>query len=87
MEWPACIPDLNPIELPIETPLNSCGISVSVLFMPEVTHTTRMADLRQMLVEEWDAIPQQPVTKLVTIMRRRYQAVVVIPHATEAPVS
>ena len=43
-----------------------------------VTNTTRLADLPQTLVEEWDAIPQQRVTRLVTSMRRRCQAVVAV---------
>ena len=41
-----------------------------------VTHRTTLADLKQMLVEEWDAIPQQNVAELVSSMRRRCQAVV-----------
>lgn len=54
------------------------------LFSDQDNHT----DLRQMLVKECDAIPQQCVTKLVTSMRR-CQAIVecmVLPRATEAPV-
>uniref|UniRef100_A0A8C9XY62 Methyltransferase type 11 domain-containing protein n=1 Tax=Sander lucioperca TaxID=283035 RepID=A0A8C9XY62_SANLU len=39
-----------------------------------VTNMTTLADLRQMLVKEWDAIPQQCVTS----MRRRSQAVVAV---------
>ena len=35
-----------------------------------VTHRTMFAGLKQMLVEEWDAIPQQNVAKLVSSMRR-----------------
>uniref|UniRef100_A0A3P9CW80 Uncharacterized protein n=1 Tax=Maylandia zebra TaxID=106582 RepID=A0A3P9CW80_9CICH len=38
---------------------------------PNLNNTTTLAHLQQMLVEEWDAIPQQCVTKLV---RRRCQA-------------
>ena len=41
-----------------------------------VTNRTTLADLSQILIEEWDAIPQQNVAKLVTSMRRRCQAVV-----------
>ena len=36
-----------------------------------------LADLSQILIEEWDAIPQQNVARLVTSMRRSCQAVVV----------
>lgn len=35
-----------------------------------LTNMTTLADLHQMLVEAWDAFPQQCVTKLVTKMRR-----------------
>ena len=65
MEWPASSPDLNPIEYLWD----QLGRAVRA----RVTNTTTLADLRQMLVEEWDAIPQQCVTRLVTSMRRRRQ--------------
>ena len=68
MEWPAVSPDLNPIEYLWD----QLGRAVRV----RVTNATMLADLRQILVEEWDAIPQQCVTRLVTSMRRRCQAVV-----------
>uniref|UniRef100_A0A3Q3GAK3 Uncharacterized protein n=1 Tax=Labrus bergylta TaxID=56723 RepID=A0A3Q3GAK3_9LABR len=58
------------------TSLNTCEISLDVLFMTD--NTTTLADLQRMLVEEWDAIPQQCVTRLVTSMRRRCQAVVAV---------
>ncbi|MED6276501.1 hypothetical protein CHARACLAT_003632 [Characodon lateralis] len=45
-----------------------------------------LADLQQMMVEEWDGLPQQCVTKLVISMGRRYQAAVVLSLITEAPV-
>uniref|UniRef100_A0A3Q4HFF7 Uncharacterized protein n=1 Tax=Neolamprologus brichardi TaxID=32507 RepID=A0A3Q4HFF7_NEOBR len=41
-----------------------------------LTNTPTLTDLRQMLVEEWDVISQQCVSKLVTSMTRRCQAVV-----------
>ena len=68
MEWPAMSPDLNPIEYLWD----QLGRAVCA----RVTNATMLADLRQILVEEWDAIPQQCVTRLVTSMRRRCQAVV-----------
>uniref|UniRef100_A0A8C4ED23 Tc1-like transposase DDE domain-containing protein n=1 Tax=Dicentrarchus labrax TaxID=13489 RepID=A0A8C4ED23_DICLA len=68
MEWPASSPDLNPIE--------HLWDQLRRAVRARVTNTTTLADLRQMLVEEWDAIPQQCVTRLVTSMRRRCQAVV-----------
>ena len=57
------------------TQLNTFGISLGVLYVL-VTNTTTMVDLKRHLVEEWNAIPQQRVTRLVTSMRRRCQAVV-----------
>ncbi|KAI4896783.1 hypothetical protein NFI96_006817, partial [Prochilodus magdalenae] len=65
MEWPASSPDINPTEH-LRDQLGRYADA-------RVTNTTMLADLRQMLVEEWDAIPQQCVTRLVTSMRRRYQ--------------
>uniref|UniRef100_A0A3Q0SEY6 Tc1-like transposase DDE domain-containing protein n=1 Tax=Amphilophus citrinellus TaxID=61819 RepID=A0A3Q0SEY6_AMPCI len=83
MEWPACGPDLNPTE----DFWDQLGCAVRA----RGTNTTTLANLRQMLVEEWDAIPQQCEIKLATSMRRRCQAVVgvcvVLPHAAEAPAS
>ena len=70
MEWPASSPDLNPIE----HLWDQLGRAVRA----RVTNTTMLADLRQMLVKERDAIPQQCVTRLVTSMRRRCQAVVAV---------
>ena len=57
------------------TQVNTFGISLGVLYVL-VTNTTTMADLQRLLVEEWNAIPQQCVTRLVTSMRRWCQAVV-----------
>ena len=68
MEWPAVSPDLNPIE----HLWDQLGRAVHA----RVTNRTTLADLSQILIEEWDAIPQQNVAKLVTSMRRRCQAVV-----------
>ena len=59
MERPASSPDLNPTE----HLWDQLGFAVH----GRLTSTTTLADLRQMLVEEWYAIPQQCVTS----MRRR----------------
>uniref|UniRef100_A0A3Q3GAI9 Tc1-like transposase DDE domain-containing protein n=1 Tax=Labrus bergylta TaxID=56723 RepID=A0A3Q3GAI9_9LABR len=66
MEWPACCHDLNPIE----HLWDQLGRAVHA----RVTNTTTLADLQQRLVEEWGAIPQQCVTRLVTSMMRGCQA-------------
>ena len=62
MEWPAMSPDLNPIE----HLWDQLGRAVYA----RVTHGTTLADLKQMLVEKWDAIPQLNVAELVSSMRR-----------------
>jgi len=69
MEWPAKNPDLNPIV----HLWDQLGRVVRV----GVTNTTTLADLQRLLVEEWNAIPQQRVTRCVTSTD--------IPSATEAP--
>uniref|UniRef100_A0A4W6C1J2 Transposase Tc1-like domain-containing protein n=1 Tax=Lates calcarifer TaxID=8187 RepID=A0A4W6C1J2_LATCA len=66
----ASSPDL----IPTEHVWDQLGCAVRA----RVTNTTTLADLQQMLVEEWDAIPQWCVTRLVTSMRRRCQAVVAV---------
>ena len=68
MEWPANSPDLNPIE----HLWDELGRAVR----RRVTDQTTLADLRELLVEEWDVIPQQRVRTLVNSMRRRCQAVI-----------
>ena len=70
MEWPASSPDLNPIE----HLWDQLGRAVRA----RVTNTTTLADLQRMLLEEWDVIPQQCVTRLGTSMRRKCQAVVAV---------
>lgn len=64
-EWPACSSDLNLME----EFWDQLGCAVC----SRMTNTTRLADLWQTLVEEWDPILQQCVSKLVTNMRKRYQ--------------
>ena len=68
MEWPASSPDLNPIE----HLWDQLGRSVR----QRVTDRTTLADLRLILVEEWNAIPQLRVTRLVNSMK--CQAVVAV---------
>ena len=68
MDWPAVSPDLNPIE----HLWDQLGRAVRL----RVTNTTTLADLQNILIEEWDAIPQQKVARWVTSMRRRCEAFV-----------
>uniref|UniRef100_A0A3B5AE73 Tc1-like transposase DDE domain-containing protein n=1 Tax=Stegastes partitus TaxID=144197 RepID=A0A3B5AE73_9TELE len=76
MVWPAIPPDLNPIQhvwdqlkqrLDDRTPPPPC----------------HLAELRVALVEEWNALPQNNIMRLVRSMRRRCQAV--IPQMVETP--
>lgn len=67
IEWPACSPDLNPIE----HLWDQLGRAVR----SRVTDATTLRDLRQLLVDEWNAIPQQRIQRLISSMRRRCQAV------------
>lgn len=68
IEWPTCSPELNPTE----HLWDQLGRAVH----SRVTNITTLAVLRQTLVQEWDAIARQCVTKVVTSMRRRCLAVV-----------
>ncbi|CAH1267810.1 TAZ [Branchiostoma lanceolatum] len=68
MEWPSKSADLNPIE----HLWDQLGRAVRA----RVTERTMLADLGRLLVEEWDAIPQHRIARLVTSMRRRCRAVV-----------
>lgn len=68
MEWPACSPDLNPIE----HLWDQLGRAVR----ERTDDVTTLQDLARILVEEWDAIPQNRIRRLVQSMRRRCQAVI-----------
>ena len=68
MQWPAVSPDLNPIE----NLWDQLGRAVR----KRVTSATTLAQLRQILIQEWNAISQDRVRRLVSSMRRRCQAVV-----------
>ena len=68
MDWPACSPDLNPIE----HLWDQLGRAVR----KRVTNATILAGLRQILINECNAIPQQRIATLINSMRMRCQAVV-----------
>ena len=68
MEWPACSPDLNPIE----HLWDQLGRTVR----RQMTPVSTLLDLRRILLEEWNAIPQIRIQRLVSSMRRRCQATI-----------
>uniref|UniRef100_A0A3B1IKH7 Tc1-like transposase DDE domain-containing protein n=1 Tax=Astyanax mexicanus TaxID=7994 RepID=A0A3B1IKH7_ASTMX len=69
MEWPCTSsPDLNPIE--------NLWDQLSRLVEARNSAPQNLNDLRAALQEEWDAMPQQTISRLVNSMRRRCQAVI-----------
>ncbi len=68
MEWPALSPDLNPIEN-LWDQLSRCVEGCNPA--PQ-----NLSDLRTALQEEWDAMPQQIISRLVNSMKRCCQAVI-----------
>ncbi len=68
MQWPAVSPDLTPIE--------NLWDQLRRAARKRLTSETTLAQLRQILIQEWNTIPQDRVRRLVSSMRRRCQAVV-----------
>uniref|UniRef100_A0A3B1IW67 Uncharacterized protein n=1 Tax=Astyanax mexicanus TaxID=7994 RepID=A0A3B1IW67_ASTMX len=67
MKWSALSPDLNPTENRVQPGCHvEAGYSVS----------KNLNDLRAGLQEEWDAMPQQTISRLLESMRRCCQAVI-----------
>ena len=63
LEWPACSPDMNPIEHAWDT------LKRAVFGRGDPLTTLR--DLRRIAVEEWDNLEQQDLDELVDSMPRR----------------
>ena len=63
MVWPACSPDLNPIE----ALWDQLGRAATAWIQANTT----LDQLRNILTEEWNAIDQARITHLMNSMRRR----------------
>ena len=63
VDWPACSPDLDPIE----HAWGQLGRAVHTRLNVDSTH----AVLRRILLEEWDRLPQNNIQRLIHSMRRR----------------
>ncbi|GFT88483.1 transposable element Tcb2 transposase [Trichonephila clavipes] len=70
MDWPACSPDLNPID----HVWDALGRRIAArLHPPENTQ-----ELKQMLIEEWALLPQEMLHQLVLSMRIRCEATIAV---------
>ncbi|GFV36979.1 transposable element Tcb2 transposase [Trichonephila clavipes] len=65
MEWPACSPDMNPIE----HVWYALGRRVAGRQLPPQT----LQELVRALLEEWDRIPQLVINSLIDSMPQREQ--------------
>ena len=67
MEWPAISQDLNPIEHLWDV--------LERRIRPRLTRDSTLAELRNILTEEWEQIPQCTINRLVRSMRGRVREV------------
>lgn len=68
LRWPARSPDLNPIE----HIWDELGVNIRRRLNPPLC----LQELRAVLTEEWERIPQEHVANLIRSMTRRLQAVI-----------
>ncbi|GFT90048.1 transposable element Tcb2 transposase [Trichonephila clavipes] len=70
MEWPACSPDLNPIE----HVWDMLGRRIAARPRPHAT----VRDLEIALLEEWNSIPQSLIDNLIASMADKCAAVLAV---------
>ena len=68
MDWPACSPDLNPIE-------HVCNMLQVEIVRRQVQATT-LVELENVLIEEWNNIKMAAIQRLIGSMRRRCETVI-----------
>ncbi|GFX81202.1 transposable element Tcb2 transposase [Trichonephila clavipes] len=68
MDWPAYLPDLNPIE-------HLWG-DLGRRFAVRLHHPENTQQLRQILIDKWALLPQEMFHQLVLSMRRRCEATI-----------
>ena len=68
LDWPARSPDLNPIE-------HAWDILQKAISSHQVQPAT-VRELREVLIEEWAQLSQHKLSRLISSMRRRCQAVI-----------
>ena len=68
--WPTNSPDMNPIEQLWDRLKRSIGL------YRRQDELRTLVDVRRLVVEEWDAIPQIRITRLIQSMRARCAAVI-----------
>jgi transposase len=66
MEWPAVSPDMNPIE--------NLWSEITRTMDASANQPTNLAELRQAVIDVWQAMPLQTLENLIDSMPRRVQA-------------